>query len=87
MDTSDHKSFKDKLDKAHQWPSLYMFKFIVPNDKVEPVKRLFPKNILKEKPSKTGKYISVTAEIMVSSSEQVIQIYEDASKVDGLIAL
>jgi len=87
MDTSDNKSFKDKLEQTHQWPSLFMFKFIVPNDKVEQVKNLFPKNILKEKPSKTGKYISVTAEVMVSSSDQVIQIYEDASKVDGLIAL
>jgi len=87
MPDNDHSSFKEKLEKTHQWPSLYMFKFIVPNGKEREVKVLFPKNILKEKSSRTGKYVSITAQVMMASADQVIDIYERANKIEGLIAL
>ena len=84
---SDHSSFREKLEMIHQWPSLYMFKFIVPKGKEDEVKLLFPKNIVSLKSSRTGKYISVTAKVMAASSDQVINIYEMANEIDGLIAL
>ena len=83
----DHKEFREKLESLHQWPSLYMFKFIVPKDRVDDVRALFPKNVVTEKESKTGKYISVTAQIMASSTDQIIDIYESANSIEGLIAL
>ena len=83
----DYSEFIEKLENQHTWPSEYMFKFIVPNGKEEEVKKLFPKNILTEKPSRTGKYVSITAKIMIASSDAVIEIYEEASKIEGLIAL
>ena len=64
-----------------------MFKFIVPGGKEGEVKLLFPKNVLETRPSKQGKYVSVTAKVMMASPEQVVNIYEKAAKIEGLIAL
>jgi len=87
MTDKDYSSFKEKLDSTHQWPSLYMFKFIVGKGQEEEVKKLFPKNDLKIKPSSSGNYLSVTAKVMMASSDHVIDIYEKAHKIEGLIAL
>lgn len=79
--------FREQLNDSYSWPSLYMFKFIVPAGKEQEVKNLFPKHDVAERPSKNGNYVSVTAEIMAGSSDQVIDIYEAASNIKGLIAL
>ena len=78
---------REKLDQHYIWPSLYTFKFIVPKEKVEEIKRLFPKHESKEKQSKNGNYISVTLQMMMPGSEEVIKVYHLASGVEGLIAL
>ena len=87
MDQEWMKSFREKLDQHYAWPSLYMFKFIVPAGKEEDVKKLFPKHTSSEKHSKEGKYTSVTVQMMMPSSEAVVHVYEQASAIDGLIAL
>ena len=69
------ESFREKLETEYTFPSLYMFKFIVPNQQVEQVESLFPKAETQTKPSKNGKYISVTAKIMAHSSDQIVDIY------------
>jgi uncharacterized protein len=80
-------SFRQKLDQHYAWPSLYMFKFIVPAGKEEQVKKLFPLHTTSEKQSKQGNYISITIQMMMPSSEAVIGIYQQASGIEGLIAL
>jgi hypothetical protein len=80
-------SLREKLDQHYIWPSLYTFKFIVPKDKVEEVKRLFPKHESSEKYSKNGNYISLTLQMMMPGSAGVIEVYDLASRVEGLIAL
>jgi len=80
-------SLREKLDEHYIWPSLYTFKFIVPKEKVEDVKKLFPKHESTEKISKNGNYISVTLQMMMPGSEEVIEVYNLASEVEGLIAL
>jgi uncharacterized protein len=84
---NNYYRFKEKLDNNHIWPSVYMFKFIVPSEKEEEINKLFPKNELKSRFSKNKKYISITAKIMMRSSDDVIQIYVKAHKVEGVIAL
>lgn len=79
--------FKKKLEEIHNFPSLYMFKFIVTEDKKEEVKSLFPLNDVSYKPSSKGKYISVTAQVMVQSSDHVIEVYKKAQGIEGIIAL
>lgn len=81
------EQFKEQLDNEYSWPALYMFKFIVPNEQEGEVKALFPYNELTSKASKNGKYISVTAQVMMNSSEAIVQIYEKAYKIEGIISL
>lgn len=83
----DKESFKTRLEETHIFPSLYMFKFIVPKEQINEVESLFPKNEFTEKSSSGGKYISITAKVMVSSADQIIEIYESAQKIEGIIAL
>ena len=80
-------SFREKLDKVYVWPSLYVFKFIVPQQKVEEVKELFPNHVSTEKQSENGKYISVTFNMMMPSSEAVIDVYLKVKHIEGIIAL
>lgn len=87
MDKEWIKSFAEKLDQHYAWPSLYIFKFIVPADKEEDVKKLFPHHTTTEKYSKKGNYTSITVQMMMPSSEAVIDIYQQASAIPGLIAL
>lgn len=81
------EEFKKKLDDIHDFPTLYMFKFIVTEDKKGEVKSLFPASELAYKPSSKGKYTSVTASVMMPSSDHVIEVYEQAQKIEGIIAL
>ncbi|MEM6843022.1 MAG: DUF493 family protein [Bacteroidota bacterium] len=83
----DIEAFKQKLDQQHDWPSLYMFKFIVPTGKEDEVFALFPKNNLTTKQSSKGSYTSVTAKIMMRSSEDVIEKYKEAHQIEGVLAL
>jgi putative lipoic acid-binding regulatory protein len=87
MDEKWISGFREKLDQHYAWPSLYMFKFIVPTGKEEQVKKLFPQHTTTEKQSKQGKYTSITIQMMMPSSDAVIHIYEQAAGVEGLIAL
>ena len=87
MHANDYTEFREKLERSYSWPALYMFKFIVSSDKEEEITNLFPKNEVKLKSSKTGKYISLTEEIMIGTSNQVIVIYKKAHTIEGLIAL
>lgn len=80
-------SFKEKLDNVYVWPSLYVFKFIVPYQKVEEVKLLFPNHVSTEKPSEKGKYISITFNMMMPSSDAVVAVYLKVKNIEGLIAL
>lgn len=87
MDQEWLQSFRAKLDQHYAWPSLYMFKFIVPAGQEDAVKKLFPKHVASEKHSRRGRYTSVTVQMMMPSSEAVVSVYVQASAIDGLIAL
>ena len=87
MDQNWIESFREKLDRHYTWPALYVFKFIVPAGKEEEVKQLFPLQPTVEKSSKQGNYKSITAEMLMSSGEEVLAIYMQASKIEGIVAL
>ncbi|EAZ81665.1 DUF493 family protein [Algoriphagus machipongonensis] len=83
----DKVKFKEKLEASGQFPMLYMFKFIVPSGRENEIALLFPKHEIKTKASTGGKYVSTTIQSMVETSDQVIDIYEKASKIEGIISL
>ncbi|MEO1054838.1 MAG: DUF493 family protein [Bacteroidota bacterium] len=87
MDHDSFKSFKEKLDQQHDWPSLYTFKFIVPKGKEGEVKEIFPNNEATLKASKNGNYTSLTIQLLAPSSDVVIEKYVAAHEIEGIIAL
>jgi hypothetical protein len=80
-------AFREKLEATHVFPALYMFKFIVIDELQDEVKKLFLGHELKVKPSSKGKYVSVTAQTMMPNSDSIIKVYEEAAKIQGIIAL
>jgi len=80
-------SFKEKLDQQHTFPGVYIFKFIVPSEKVADVENLLPVGKLSLKSSSNNKYTSLTLEKIVESSEEVIGVYMAVKSVEGVISL
>lgn len=87
MDKDWILSFEEKLNQHHSWPCVYTFKFIVPKEKTEALKKLFPNHTGSEKLSAKGNFTSITFQMTMPSSEAVIIIYKTASSIEGLIAL
>ena len=83
----DLASLKEQLDSQTDFPTLYMFKFIVPIGREKEVARLLPNNEVTLKKSNKGNYISVTIKAMMPSSESIISIYTRASEIEGIISL
>jgi len=85
-----YNSLKTKLEDVHSYPTMYMFKFIVPSlsDKVEKVEALFGKeaNITSRQSSK-GKFTSVTVKVVMLSSDEIIQKYKEVAKIEGVMML
>ena len=87
MDKEWRDSFQKKLDDHHAWPSLYLFKFIVPKGKENELRKLFPDHEISERVSANGNYSSFTIRIMCQSSEAVLRVYEMVEGISGIIAL
>lgn len=80
---------KEQLDLL-EWPAVYMYKFIVQNDshKIALVSSLFGDEAnVRMQPSKNDKYMSITGTELMLSAEKVIERYEMAAKMEGVIAL
>ena len=85
--TFDPLAFKEKLESFGTFPMPYLFKFIVPFGKESEIAAIFPKEEVVLKPSSGGKYISITIHMQVDSADQVIELYEMAAQIDGVISL
>ncbi|HCP40426.1 MAG TPA: DUF493 domain-containing protein [Cryomorphaceae bacterium] len=90
MSQDPWKGLREKL-KERNWPAVYLFKFIVPadNQRVAQTEALFDNSTaqVELRKSKTGKFISISAKEMMMDADSVIQRYEEAVKIPGLIAL
>ena len=85
--TFDPLAFKEKLESFGTFPMPYLFKFIVPFGKESEIAAIFPKEEVVLKPSSGGTYISITIHMQVDSADQVIELYEMAAQIDGVISL
>ena len=82
------ESFKKALDDNYSWPTTYTFKFISPPDKVNELTNLIAKDLeITKRPSKTGKYLSLTFSKKINSTDEVIDIYLKAGTLAGVISL
>jgi putative lipoic acid-binding regulatory protein len=81
----------DSLDATTKFPAEYLYKFIVPTNghQETEVKELFKNKLAKivSTKSKTGKYISLSIRVKLSSSNEVISYYKKAENVEGIISL
>ncbi|MBV6404872.1 MAG: DUF493 family protein [Flavobacteriales bacterium] len=81
---------RQRLDQVHEWPSVYMFKFILEPDadRLEAVTALFPPEAERlRKYSTSGKYLSLTFTEVMMSAGDVVERYDRASAIPGLIVL
>tara|TARA_Y100000817_G_C16783874_1_gene511804 strand:- start:314 stop:601 length:288 start_codon:yes stop_codon:yes gene_type:complete len=80
-------NFKNLLDGYHDFPCTYMFKFVMPQDRIEELREIFETDDFETKESSKGKYISVTIQKYVISSDEVMSLYEQCSEIKGLFPL
>lgn len=83
----DRERAKALLDNEYDWPSDFLFKFIIPQDKEEELRRIFPVADVKIRSSSRGRYISVTVALRMENSDEVLAVYAQASKIEGIISL
>ena len=83
--------FRELLEQNYTWPALYMFKFICPadNEAIARLQRPFDPEVaeLSLRPSSKGNYVSFTAKELMMSVDAVIERYEQARGIPGLISL
>jgi len=87
--SDNYQKLKKQLD-LQDWPSVYLFKFIVENSpaNLAKVSSLFDDGAdLRIQPSKNGKYVSVSSKELMLDVESVLEKYKKASLIKGLIAL
>lgn len=86
----DYSSLREKLEANKEWPRVFFFKFIVPsnNQKLAQVEALFgPEAEVSLKQSSKGTFVSVSAKELMLNSDGIVERYEKASKIEGLMAL
>ena len=86
---SEFESLRTQLEQL-DFPNVYFFKFIVPNEEglITRVKKLFDKGSEVElKASSTGKFVSVSRKQVMLSADDIIEVYKQASEIEGIIAL
>ncbi|MCX6296260.1 MAG: DUF493 family protein [Bacteroidetes bacterium] len=73
-----------------EWPTLYMFKFIIPADnrKIALVESKFSDEaVITQKESSNGKYISITIKEVMLDADSIISKYKEMEGIEGLISL
>ena len=82
---------REELSTTSEWPSEYLYKFIVPTDKdkIIEVENAFNNlgAVIKTSQSKTGKYTSVSVNVRMESPDAVIEKYIALSNIEGIISL
>ncbi|SEA95165.1 hypothetical protein SAMN05443667_11319 [Flavobacterium gillisiae] len=82
---------KVELDMSNTWPALYLFKFIVPseNDNIVRVEQAFDcmGAVIKTTKSKTGKFTSISVDVQVKDSQEIVDKYLEVSTIKGIVSL
>lgn len=86
-----YERLKVELDMSNTWPAEYLFKFIVPTDaaKIQKVEDAFDcmGAVIKTTKSKTGKFTSISIDVQMKDSQEIIDKYQEVSTVEGIISL
>ncbi|UZT98883.1 DUF493 family protein [Chryseobacterium fluminis] len=86
-----YSSLKEKLEGHHDFPEDYLFKFIIPTDqsKLTEIYKVFDgiKFTLGNRESKNGKYTACNINAFVLDADQVVHIYKEVARIEGVILL
>ncbi|PQB04537.1 DUF493 family protein [Aureitalea marina] len=86
-----YKRLKEQLEADTDWPSPYMFKFIVPSsqEKIAEIKAAFDDldATINTRDSAKGTYTSVSIKVTMENPDAVVAKYLEVSKVEGVISL
>ena len=86
-----YERLKVELDNSNTWPAEYLFKFIVPtiDDNVSFVENAFNcmGAVIKTTKSKTGKFTSISIDVTVKDSQEIIEKYQEVSIIKGIVSL
>ena len=83
---------KTQLQDTALWPTEQLYKFIVISEtsKIEEIKALFNHlgAVINTRPSKNGKYTSVSVNVTMKNPDAVISKYKEVGeKIEGVISL
>jgi putative lipoic acid-binding regulatory protein len=88
MDSKELARLIELLDQNYDWPDYYQFKFIVKVADRAKIEMYFRENDqIDIKPSKNGNYLSISVKRLISHSQEVLAVYSEVSKIEGVITL
>ncbi len=87
MDPDKAQKFLELLEQNHQWPDYYTFKFIVKTEHQEQLLALLVGHDVQLRPSGKGTYVSVTSRVLITATEQVLEVYRTVLVVPGVVSL
>ena len=86
-----YERLKVELDNSNTWPAEYLFKFIVPSteENIKKVEDAFNcmGAVIKTTKSKTGKFTSISVDLLVKDSQEIIDKYQEVSTIEGIVSL
>ena len=86
-----YNRLRDQLEESADWPSNYLFKFILPSDedKKATVLSVFENHSVQitERNSSKNTYVSISIEGVFSSPDQIISKYKAVAQIEGVIQL
>ena len=86
-----YRKLKIQLEDTSSWPSVYLYKFIVPTseDKINKIQNIFDNTgaVIESKQSKKGTYTSISITVNLANADAVIEKYKEVGKVEGVISL
>ncbi len=89
--TEFYKRLETQLNEDTSWPSIYLYKFIIPSslEKIAKIESVFDNSNaqISTRDSSKGTYISVSIKVKMESPNAVIEKYIEVSKIEGVISL
>lgn len=86
-----YERLKEQLLENTNWPSTYLYKFIVPTDKgrIGQIHDIFDNTgaVIESKKSKKGTYTSLSITVHLKNPDEVIMKYKEVAVVEGVISL
>lgn len=91
LSMADFEKLKSMLEEEQDWPLEYLFKFILKSGRKEDQKKIrafFPGNVsISFRESSKGNYLAVSIKAHMNNPEEIIEVYQKASQIEGLMTL